>query len=85
MHINLEATINVQLAKTIDCNRKLSSQPCEFEQMTIIVDNIMINIDIHLPGKDICPHYHHNNSPPHPHQCMTSSLEYCILAAPRGR
>ena len=69
--INLGATINVQLAKTIDCNRKLNSQPCEFEQMTIIVDNIIINIAIYHRGNNICHHCPQNH--PYLHPCMTSS------------
>ena len=71
MCINLGGTINVQVAKIIDCSRKLNSQPCEFEQMTIIVDNIIINIAIYHHGNSICHHYPQNH--PHLHPCMTSS------------
>ena len=47
---SLGATINVIFGETNDCttmlNRKLNSEQCEFEQMTIIANNIIISIAI---------------------------------------
>ena len=53
------------IAKTIDWNRKLNSQPCESEQIASITNNVIINTDCHhdnrhFHGHDDTHHHHHH-------------------------